>query len=229
MDYTIIGWVKSNKIMDIKELFSNFKKEDFYQKVNLHIHSNISDGENDFDKLIEQAKSLNMKYISITDHNSIEGYKKTKYFNDPILIKGVEFDCFYKFSLLHILGYGIDINNNELNKICAKNSKEAKDDFIRLLKSRHPKKVIKAIHSAGGIAVLAHPCCCNVINLYHFVKCLKNLGLDGVEVYYPYDRFRGIIKFSSRQLPLEIAKKFNLIETGGSDEHKDLLNHYKNI
>ena len=213
--------------MDIKELFLSFKKEDFYTKVNLHVHSNISDGESDFDKLIEQAKSLNMRYISITDHNSIEGYKNTKYFDEPVLIKGVEFDCFYRFSLLHILGYGIDINNPDLIALCAKNEKETKDDFIRLLKSRHPKRVIKAIHSSGGIAVLAHPCCCNVISLYHFVKSLKKLGLDGIETYYPYDRFRGIVKFSSRELPLEIAQKLNLITTGGSDEHKDLLNHFK--
>ncbi len=215
--------------MDIKKLFSSFYKEDFYKKINLHIHSSISDGNLDFDKLIEQAKSLNMKYISITDHNSIEGYKKTRYLDDPILITGVEFDCFFRFSLLHILGYGIDINNPELNKLLAKNDKGTKDDFIRLLKSRHPKKVINAIHSAGGIAVLAHPCCCNVINLYHYVKILKKYGLDGIETYYPYDRFRGIVKFSSRELPFEIAQKLNLLQTGGSDEHKDLLNHFKNV
>ena len=215
--------------MDIKELFLSFKKEDFYKQVNLHIHSNISDGECDFDKLVEQAKSLNMKYISITDHNSVEGYKKTKYLDDPILIKGVEFDCFFRLSLLHILGYGVDIDNKELSAICAKNEKECKDDFIRLLKSRHPKKVIKAIHSAGGIAVLAHPCCCNVFNLFHYVKTLKNYGLDGIEIYYPYDRFRGIVKFSSREIPFEIAQKLNLIQTGGSDEHKDLLNHFEAV
>ena len=215
--------------MDIKELFLTFHKEDFYQKVNLHIHSDYSDGLEDFDKLIEQAKSLNMKHIAITDHNTMEGYKKTKYINDPILIKGVEFDCFFRLSLLHILGYGVDINNSELNKLCAKNEKGTKDDFLRLLKSRHPKKVINAIHSAGGIAVLAHPCCCNVINLFHYVKTLKNYGLDGIEVYYPYDRFRGIVKFSSRELPFEIANELNLLKTGGSDEHKDLLNHFKAV
>lgn len=211
-----------NKLINI---ISSFKKEDFYKTVNLHIHSNFSDGISDFDSLIEQAHKLNMKYISITDHNTIEGYKKTKYINDSILIKGVEFDCFFRFSLLHILGYNVDINSPELNKICAKNENETKNDILRLFKSRHPKKVIEAIHSAGGIAVLAHPCCCNVLFLKHYVKCLKKLGLDGIEIYYPYDRFRGVLKFSSRNLPLKIANELNLIKTGGSDEHKDLYNH----
>lgn len=209
--------------MDLKELFSNFKKEDFYQNVNLHIHSTYSDGNTDFDELVEQAEKKNMKYIAITDHNCILGHKNTKHKNNPILIKGIEFDCIYKMSLLHILGYGIDIENEKINALCAKTNSEQKNDFIRLLKSRHPKKVIKAIHDAGGIAVLAHPCCCNVFNLDDFVKKLKNLGLDGIETYYPYDRFRGIIKFSSRKLPFELAKKYNLIQTGGSDEHQSLI------
>lgn len=208
--------------MDIKNLFLSFKEDDFFSKINLHIHSNNSDGEVEFDKLIEQAKNFNMKYISITDHNTVAGYKNSKYKNDEILIKGIEFDCFYKMSLLHILGYGIDIENKELNELCAQNEKEQKNDIIRLLKSRHPKKVINAIHNAGGIAVLAHPCCCNVFNLDDFVKRLKNYGLDGIETYYPYDRFRGILKFSSRKTPFELAKKYNLIKTGGSDEHKSL-------
>jgi predicted metal-dependent phosphoesterase TrpH len=205
--------------MDLKELFSKLNKEDFYSKVNLHIHSNYSDGTEDFDKLIEQAKNLEMKYIAITDHNCVLGHKNTIYKNDPILIKGVEFDCFYKMSLLHILGYGIDVENEKINALCAKCEKEQKDDLIRLFKSRHPKRVIEAIHDAGGIAVLAHPCCCNVFNLDNFISHLVKLGLDGIETYYPYDRFRGIVKFSSRKLPFELAKKYNLIQTGGSDEH----------
>ena len=121
--------------MNIKELFNSFCEDDFYSKINLHIHSNHSDGENDFDELIEQAKNLGMKYISITDHNTISGYKNSKYINDEILIQGVEFDCFYKMSLLHILGYGIDINNEKLNALCAKNQQEQKNDLIRLFKS----------------------------------------------------------------------------------------------
>lgn len=211
--------------MKIKELFKSFNKEDFYSKINLHIHSNISDGEYCFDELVQQAKKLDMKYISITDHNTFQGYKTSKYKNDPILIKGVEFDCFYKMALLHILGYGFDIENEELNLLCAQSEREQKSDIIRLFKSRHPQKVINVIHKAGGIAVLAHPCCCNVFNLDNYVKDLKQMGLDGIETYYPYDRFRGILKFSSRKLPYKLAQKYDLIQTGGSDEHKSLYNH----
>ena len=107
--------------MSIKELFKSFNEEDFTSKINLHIHSNYSDGEENFDDLILQAKQKEMKYISITDHNSILGYKNSNFSNESFLIRGVEFDCFYKMSLLHILGYGIDINNEKLLNLCAKN------------------------------------------------------------------------------------------------------------
>ena len=204
--------------MNIKELFLNLRDEDFFENVNFHIHTKFSDGIADFDEQIENALKRNMKYISITDHNTVLGYKNSNYTNNPILIKGVEFDCFYKMSPLHILGYGIDTENPQLLELCD----NEKNDILRLLKSRHPKKVIDAIHSAGGIAVLAHPCCCFVFSLDDYVKKLKNLGLDGIEIHYPYNRFRSVVKFSSRELPYKLADKYNLIKTGGTDEHKVL-------
>ncbi len=205
--------------MDIKQLIKTFKEEDFYNSVNLHIHSNYSDGIEDFDSLVEQAKKLGMKYISITDHNSVLGYKNSKYKFDSILIPGVEFDCFFRGSPLHILGLGIDFNNAQINKLCSKE----KNDFIRLFQSRHPKKVIEAIHDAKGVAILAHPCCSFVINLKDYIGQLKKLGLDGVEIYYPYERLRGFVKFSSREYPKKITKELCLLETGGSDEHSKLI------
>ena len=87
---------------------------------------------------------------------------------------------------------------------------------------RHPKDVIKAIHNAGGVAVLAHPACYWAINLDNFVKSLIELGLDGIEVFYPYRRHRGIIKFHKAETVKKIAQKYNLIMTGGSDSHGEI-------
>lgn len=207
----------------LKARISNIKKEDYYKKANLHIHSNVSDGKEDFDTLIEQALNIGLEHFSISDHNTIKGYKTSKYINNPGLIPAVEFDCFYLTSLIHILGYGIDINHPEIENLCAKKESETKYDIIRLFHSRHPKKAIEAIHNAGGIAVFAHPCCSSVISLNYLVKKLKSFGLDGIEVYYPYARHRGVIKFHSRKKPYKLAKKYNLILTGGTDEHGSLL------
>lgn len=212
--------LESTKLV-IKRL-SSIKKEDYFKKANLHTHSNASDGMEDFDSLIESAIALNMEHFSVSDHNTLDGYNGSKYKNHPILIPAVEFDCFYSTTLIHILGYGVDINNSEIQAVCTKNKNETKLDIVRLFHSRHPKKVIEAIHKAGGAAVFAHPCCSSVFSLSRLVKKLKSFGLDGIEAYYPYNRHRGIIKFHSRKKPFEIAEKYGLVLTGGTDEHGKL-------
>jgi len=212
----------------MKSIFKQFTKEDFFKNVNLHIHSTHSDGRVEFKKLIEEADSLNLKCYSITDHNSIEGYKNLN--NKPQnLITGVEFDCYFDLNLPHILGYGVDINNEELNALCTEFKKGFLELPIRILNSRNPKKVIQAIHNAGGIAVLAHPCCYWCISLDRFIQKLVNMGLDGVEVYYPYDRLTRVVKFHSRKTVRKLAEKYNLIKTGGEDQHYSLFSMEKEI
>ena len=89
------------------------------------------------------------------------------------------------------------------------------------------KDVIKAIHAAGGIAVLAHPACCFTLSLDRYVKKLISYGLDGMEVYYPYKRHRKFIRFNTAENVKKIAEKYNLIKTGGTDEHTQTLNSNK--
>lgn len=196
----------------------NLTRENFENnKVNLHIHSTYSDGKANFKNIIEQAKKSGYKLISITDHNTVEGHKK---YQDEILLTGVEFDCWYGYVFIHLLAYGIDVNNENLNKFMAKTKAETEGDFIRLFSRRNVPKLIKAIHEAGGIAVLAHPACYWAINLENMVKNLISDGLDGIEVFYPYPRFRKIVKFHSSKDVLRIAEKYpQLIKTGGTDFH----------
>lgn len=205
----------------MKELFKTFRAKDFFNKVNLHIHSKYSDGLYSFEDLIKQADSLGLKHYSITDHNTVEGYKELKKIPEN-LITGVEFDCFFDLNLPHILGYGIDINNEELLKLTCKFQKGMFKLPKRILTSRHPKAVIDAIHKAGGIAVLAHPCCYWCTSLDRFIEKLVNYGLDGVEVYYPYNRLTRVVKFHSRRTVSKLADKYNLLKTGGQDQHKKL-------
>ena len=56
-------------------------------------------------------------------------------------------------------------------------------------------------------------------NLDKFVKKLVSYGLDGIEVYYPYPRWRKYIRFSNPDSIEKIADKYNLIKTGGTDLH----------
>ena len=200
----------------------NYTKEDYInKKVNLHIHTKFSDGEADAVDILNQAKEKEYKKIAICDHNTIEAHKFVK---DEILMPAVEFDVWCGYVFMHLLAYGIDINSEALLSFCAKSKKETELDIVRIFAKRDIKKLINAIHSAGGIAVLAHPACCWAINLERFVKKLISYGLDGLEVYYPYERHRGIIKFHKAETVEKIADKYNLIKTGGTDLHKAELN-----
>lgn len=205
--------------MNYAEFIKTFTKEDYLSgNVNLHIHTTYSDGKADFCEIVAQAK--NMKAIAITDHNTIQGYIDNPEFN---VIPGVEFDVWYKYIFLHLLAYGIDVNAPCLQKFYAKNKSETELDILRILPKRNLKKLINAIHDAGGIAVLAHPACCWAISAEKFISDLVKLGLDGIEIYYPYPRWRKFLRFAPVEIYENIADKYNLIKTGGSDCHAKTL------
>lgn len=207
---------------DYKELIKSFTKADYEKDVNLHVHSTFSDGEVSPEVLIEQAKAKGLKNIAISDHNTLNAYLKTDILKEDILIPAIEFDCWFGTVFLHMLGYGVDVNNLKLQSLCAKTKRGTEADWVRIFSVHHPKRIIKAIHEAGGIAVLAHPACCFTHSLNRLVKNLMKLGLDGIEVYYPYARHRKIVKFHTIKNVEKIADKYNLIKTGGTDEHGEL-------
>lgn len=200
-----------------RDEIKNFSKEDFENnRVNLHIHTTFSDGKADASSIVAQAKEKGYKKIAICDHNTMEAHKVVK---DDILIPAVEFDVWCGYVFMHLLAYGVDVENAELQDFCAKSKKETELDIIRFFSTRDIKKLINAIHNAGGIAVLAHPACCWALSLDRFVKKLKSFGLDGIEVYYPYPRWRKYMRFSTIEHIEKIADKYDLIKTGGTDLH----------
>lgn len=209
---------------ELKNLLISLNETDYYNNADLHIHTNESDGKMSPVEAAENAKNKPLKYFSVTDHNTIDAYINTNILKEESLITGVEFDCFYKWNLIHILGYGINIDNNELKSLYSTSKLGSTFNIFRLFNLRNPKEVIEKINKAGGIAVLAHPCCYWTLSLDKMVKELMEFGLEGIEAYYPYNGLRRIVKFHSKKSVIEIADKYNLIKTGGTDSHgKKLL------
>jgi predicted metal-dependent phosphoesterase TrpH len=101
------------------------------------------------------------------------------------------------------------------------------DAFARFLRRGRPAYVpregpdagaaIRLIQGTGGIASLAHPPLSAGIDapggLHLFVARLVRLGLDALEVYHPSH------KRSMRKRLRQLARKHDLIMTGGSDFH----------
>jgi len=78
------------------------------------------------------------------------------------------------------------------------------------------QKAIEMIRGAGGIPVMAHPYLLNIPDnpsLDTFVSQLSEMGLQGIEVYYPEHSPEHIEHYSF------LVKKYDLVSTGGTDFH----------
>ena len=87
----------------------------------LHIHTTFSDGRNTPEEIMEAAKAAGLRYISITDHDSVEGvtelYESGHISSGSLrLIPGVGFSTGDGGHDVHILGYNIDIYNADLQE-----------------------------------------------------------------------------------------------------------------
>lgn len=100
-----------------------------------------------------------------------------------------------------------------------------KEAFIKYLSAGNPGFVAKhkvsavdaidIINAAGGVAVLAHPFLNRQIRL---IEPLIQQGIKGIEVYYSMHTPEQISYLQN------IAAKYNLVETGGSDYHGETHN-----
>jgi predicted metal-dependent phosphoesterase TrpH len=81
-----------------------------------------------------------------------------------------------------------------------------------------PHDIIDIILKSGGVPVFAHPY--YYFNVENIVSKLSKYGLKGLEVYHSYHSPDLVRKFK------KMAKKYNLIETGGSDAHSNFNGKY---
>jgi predicted metal-dependent phosphoesterase TrpH len=87
-------------------------------KVDLHIHSNYSDGKFNPKELVKKASEVGLTVISLTDHDSVDGVPEAvsaaRSCPDLKLIPGVEISTDVPRGEIHILGYYIDYSSPEL-------------------------------------------------------------------------------------------------------------------
>ena len=79
------------------------------------------------------------------------------------------------------------------------------------------QQIIQAAHQAGGVAILAHPVIirCNGDELLtsDMLETFIDAGLDGLEIFHP------MIDRRARRHFLDLADRYHLLVSGGSDEH----------
>lgn len=127
--------------------------------IDLHSHSTHSDGTLTPSELLILAKEKGIEYFAITDHDNIEGSKKLiESKRDGITVySGVELNAKVDKGQMHILGYNIDLYNEELNnrlKELKENSKHNIMLYVKQLKEDFnielPQKDIDEILNREG-------------------------------------------------------------------------------
>ena len=91
-----------------------------FGKIDLHMHSTVSDGTNTPAEILSCVKDAGIELFSLTDHDAVKGsleilsmLKK----EDPGFITGAEFSCRDEQGEYHILGYGYDPKSEAINKL----------------------------------------------------------------------------------------------------------------
>lgn len=103
------------------------------KKIDLHIHTNKSDGLLSPKEIIDEAKRKHVQTIAIADHDTIDAYTDEVYNyakdNEIELITAVEISTKTKKCGIHVLGYNIDTSNKYLNE-SLKKIRNARHDYL---------------------------------------------------------------------------------------------------
>ena len=188
--------------------------------LNFHCHTQCSDGSLEPLALIEQAQTLGLTHLAVTDHHSTAAFLPMQEWIEtqrqqgksvPRLWTGMEISCLLKGCLVHVLALGFDFGHRALH--IYNQGDAAVGEPLRA------DAVVKAIHAAGGLAVLAHPA---RYRLGHavLIEAAAAIGIDGGEVWYDYD-----MQAQWQATPMvcdsidQQLKNLGLLRTCGTDTH----------
>ncbi|MEO1210214.1 MAG: PHP domain-containing protein [Cyanobacteria bacterium J06638_20] len=185
---------------------------------NFHMHTICSDGRLTPEALIQQALSIGLRGLAITDHHSVGGFRRAQQWlsahqpeDAPHLWSGVEITSRLLNNDVHILAYAFDPEYADLQIYLQGDSVQGD--------RAHADVVIDIVHQAGGLAVLAHP------DRYRstaaeLIPTAAELGIDGVETYYAYNNPNPWCP-SPRQTRevFSLGECYGLLHTCGTDTH----------
>ena len=132
------------------------------QRVNLHLHTNVSDGNISPKELIKRAREIGLDLISITDHDIADAYTQIPENIAPLkILPGMEISSFYEGDDVHILAYGCDLNNSALRAMTEMyliGRKERAQKMIKLLAEMGmPISLTEVIAIAGSRELIVRP------------------------------------------------------------------------
>lgn len=141
----------------------------------LHIHSTFSDGKDTPEEIVEAAKAAGLRYIAITDHDSVEGvtalYESGYASGSLRIIPGVGFTAGDAQHEVHILGYNIDIYDAGLQEKLEEISEARWARFTEIV-----ELLQKLGYEIGETEVLTNEGMCKAVGRSHVARVLVKKG-----------------------------------------------------
>lgn len=180
-------------------------KKEFKYDCHIHTKEGSIDGVISIVDVIKQLKDKEYDGMIVTDHNSYKGYKYYKdnldnLDDDFIVIKGIEYDTSDAGHMLIVMPSGSNLN-------------------ILTCRGLSLNKLIEIVHTYGGVIGVAHP--------YH--ERFLAFGKTGKykynqDILNKIDFIEGLNTTEYKEdnkKAQDLAKKYNLPITGGSDSHNE--------
>ncbi len=190
--------------MDNGDLLSREGHQETTVQVDLHCHSDASDGYYAPPVVANLLARAGVDYAALTDHQTVSGllpFHAAAVQHGMAEIAGAEVAATLDATEIHLLAYGFDPESPTVQALFAQTPDAA--------------HAIAAIHEAGGIAFLAHPLQTGWAGtaLDEAAERLVQVGLDGIEAFHkPYP-----VEVQDRLATL--ADRLGILTCGGSDYH----------
>ena len=124
-------------------------------KADLHNHSYYSDGVLSPCEVVRLARKADCDLFSLTDHDTIDGIVEAKLEAEKLevsFVNGVEISAFWQNSPIHIVGLGIDIDNDMLQSGLAFNQAIRKERAEKIALSLSRSGIKDALEKAQKIS-----------------------------------------------------------------------------
>ena len=112
-------------------------------KIDLHVHTNYSDGFNSPQELIDKAKNKGIDVLGISDHDNLAGIEEATEYGKKVgveIIPGVEISSDIMDREIHILGYFVELGNAELERYL---------EFFRAERLKRADRIVKKLNILG--------------------------------------------------------------------------------
>ena len=150
--------------------------------IDLHCHTNLSDGTLTPDQLLDLAVERDIKMLSITDHDTLDAYSEITSFPPSIeIITGIEFSSQWEKLGVHVVGLNLNLSSSDLNDAVLMQSK---------IRSDRAQKIAEQLSKLGFKETLAGAkrLASNQIGRPHFAQYLVEMGAvrDSKEAFRKY-------------------------------------------